>query len=157
MALAVWTELIWRKKSESSSLQSNITRPTRSQTHRTKSSSSDKCPEMSATRLKRERRSKKKEEEAGRGRGSSRQRWQKSHLIFRLVRLNQAEEKTLNYTWQTGLIWSLFHSQITPNPKYLQFEIWCKNDSIQKHLMTFWGNKHTSFGSVRTVKGQGGR
>lgn len=163
MALAVWTELIWRKKSGSSSLQSNITRPTRSQTRRTKSSSSDKCPEMSATRLKWERRSKKKGEEAGsRKRKSKRKRKLEAALTkitshFQAGQTESGRRENVKLHVADGLIWSLFHSQITPNPKYLQFEIWCKNDSIQKHLMTFWGNKHTSFGSVHTVKGQGGR
>lgn len=80
---------------------------------------------MSATRLKWERRSKKKEEEAG-----SRKRKRKLEAAltkitshFQAGQTESGLRENVKLHVADGLIWSLFHSQITPNPKYLQFEI----------------------------------
>ena len=140
MALAVWTELIWRKKSGSSSqhFKHHVTlprspdhKPTEPKAHRQVNAKRCSVNVSNMSEL-----GEKKEEE---GRGSSRQRWQKSHLIFRLVRLNQAKEGTLNYKWQAG--WSgvcLTRSLLSDVTQNISFEIWCKSDSVKKHLMTFW-------------------
>lgn len=73
-----------------------------------------------------------KEEEGGRVRRRERKRKRKRKLEAALTKITShfqagqtesGRRENVKLHVADGLIWSLFHSQITPNPKYLQFEI----------------------------------